>query len=46
MEYVSHSEIKIILMDGLRLSELMIEHNNVGVTPIACYEVKRLRLFF
>jgi restriction system protein len=41
MDYVSHIDTKIILVDGSRLAELMIEHN-VGATPIASYEVKRL----
>lgn len=40
-EYVSKIETKIILLNGNRLTELMIEHN-VGVTPIAKYEVKRI----
>ncbi|MDJ0689425.1 MAG: restriction endonuclease [Xenococcaceae cyanobacterium MO_188.B32] len=41
IEYVSKIETKIILLNGNRLTELMIEHN-VGVTPIAKYEVKRI----
>ncbi len=41
IEYVSRIESKIILVDGNRLTELMIEHN-VGVAPIARYEVKKI----
>ncbi|MDJ0532805.1 MAG: restriction endonuclease [Xenococcaceae cyanobacterium MO_207.B15] len=41
IEYVSKIETKIILLNGNRLTELMIEHN-VGVTAIAKYEVKRI----
>ena len=41
VEYVSRIETKIILLNGSRLTELMIEHN-VGVTPITRYEVKRI----
>lgn len=41
IEYISKIETKIILLNGNRLTELMIEHN-VGVTPIAKYEVKRI----
>lgn len=41
LEYVSRIDSKIILVDGNRLTELMIEHN-VGVTSIASYEVKKI----
>lgn len=41
IEYVSHIEGKIILIDGARLADLMIEYN-VGTTTVATYEVKRL----
>ncbi len=41
VEYVSRIDTKIILLDGGRLTELMIEHN-IGVTPITKYEVKRI----
>ena len=37
--YVKKIESKIILIDGQRLAELMIE-NNVGVSSVACYEIK------
>ncbi len=40
-DYVSRIDTKIILVDGARLAEFMIEHN-VGVTTIARYEVKRI----
>ncbi len=41
LEYVTLIESKIILKDGARLADLMIEHN-MGTTTIATYEVKRL----
>jgi restriction system protein len=41
LEYVTNIETKIILIDGERLAEFMID-NNVGVTPEAVYEVKRI----
>lgn len=40
-DYVSMIDSKIILIDGKRLAELMIDHG-VGVTPLASYEVKRV----
>jgi restriction system protein len=40
-EYANTIETKIVLIDGERLTELMIDHN-VGVSPIAAYEIKRL----
>ena len=39
--YASNIENKIILIDGERLAQLMIEHN-VGVSTAASYEVKKL----
>lgn len=39
--YVSQIDTKIILIDGEKLADLMIEHN-IGVTPLSIYEVKRL----
>lgn len=33
--------VRVVLVDGQRLAELMIEHN-LGVTPIARYEIKRI----
>lgn len=41
LEYVNNIESKIILIDGPRLAELMIDHN-VGVTPVAAYEIKKI----
>ena len=41
VEYVSHIETKIILIDGEHLSRLMVEHN-VGVSTVGQYEVKIL----
>ncbi|TYT74241.1 restriction endonuclease [Desulfobotulus mexicanus] len=41
LEYVSLIESKIILIDGERLSKLMVEHN-VGVSTVGQYEVKKL----
>lgn len=42
-EYVERLDIKVILIDGKRLANLMIE-TNVGVMPIATYEVKKIDL--
>jgi len=41
IDYVKNIDSKIILIDGQRLSELMIEHN-VGVSPVASYEIKKI----
>ncbi|MDZ7697492.1 MAG: restriction endonuclease [Deltaproteobacteria bacterium] len=40
-DYVKNIESKIILIDGQRLAELMIEHD-VGVSPVASYEIKKI----
>ncbi len=40
-EYVSKIDSKIILLDGDRLAGFMIDHD-VGVTPVASYEIKRI----
>ncbi|MBE9053934.1 restriction endonuclease [Nostocales cyanobacterium LEGE 11386] len=40
-DYVSRIDSKIILIDGETLTQLMIE-NNIGVTPFAVYEVKKV----
>jgi restriction system protein len=40
-DYAAHLETKIVLIDGEQLADLMIDHN-IGVTPIAVYETKRL----
>lgn len=41
IDYVRNIDSKIILIDGQRLAELMIEHN-VGVSPVASYEIKKI----
>ena len=41
LSYVKNIDSKIILIDGQRLSELMIEHN-VGVSSVASYDVKKI----
>lgn len=41
LDYAKNIEIKIILIDGQRLAELMIDHN-VGVSPLAAYEIKKI----
>lgn len=41
IDYVTRIDSKIILVNGVRLAELMIEHN-VGVTSVARYEVKKI----
>ena len=40
-EFASKIEIKIILIDGDTLTQLMIDYN-IGVNPIASYELKRI----
>ncbi len=40
-EYASKIEIKIVLIDGETLADLMIEHN-VGVSAIDTYELKKI----
>ncbi len=40
-DYVSRIESKIILIDGERLAQLMID-NNLGVSSMATYEIKRI----
>ncbi len=41
IEYVSKIDTKIILIDGYQLAQYMID-NNVGVSSVAKYEVKKL----
>ena len=41
IDYVIRIDSKIILVDGDRLAELMIEHN-IGVASVAKYEVKKI----
>jgi restriction system protein len=40
-EYVSRIERKIVLIDGERLAELMIDHN-IGVAALHSFVVKRV----
>ncbi|MCL6471906.1 MAG: restriction endonuclease [Firmicutes bacterium] len=40
-EYVAQIDSKIVLIDGQTLANLMIEFN-VGVSPIASYEIKKI----
>lgn len=42
-EYVDRIEKRIILVDGEQMAQLMIDFN-IGVAPIATYEVKKLDL--
>ncbi|MCD6296852.1 MAG: restriction endonuclease [Deltaproteobacteria bacterium] len=42
-EYVTKIDTKIILIDGEQLAQFMID-NDVGVSPVAKYEVKKLDL--
>jgi restriction system protein len=41
LEYAGGIESKIILIDGEKLAELMIDHN-VGVSTVGTYELKRI----
>jgi restriction system protein len=41
VQYASNIESKIVLIDGEKLTQLMLE-NNVGVSTIASYEVKQI----
>ena len=43
IEYVTKIDTKIILIDGEQLAQFMID-NDVGVSPVAKYEVKKLDL--
>lgn len=43
IEYVSKIDSKVILIDGVQLAKLMIE-NDVGVSKIASYEIKKIDL--
>lgn len=40
-EYVSHIEPRVVLIDGRQLAEYMVDLN-LGVTPKASYELKRI----
>jgi restriction system protein len=40
-EYAAKIDSKIVLIDGEQLAQFMIDHN-IGVTPVASYEIKRI----
>jgi restriction system protein len=40
-DYASRIDSKIILIDGDQLAQMLIDHN-IGVTPVANYEIKRV----
>lgn len=40
-DYVSRIDSKIVLLDGITLAHLMIDHN-IGVSPVAAYEIKKI----
>lgn len=40
-EYVNSIESKIVLIDGMTLARLMVEHD-LGVTVVRSYEIKRI----
>lgn len=40
-DYARRIDTKVVLIDGDRLTDLMIDHN-VGVSPVTTYEVKRV----
>jgi restriction system protein len=40
-DYASRIDTKIVLIDGDSLAQLMIDHN-LGVSPVATYEIKRI----
>lgn len=40
-DYAGSSQYKVVLIDGARLSDLMIEHN-LGVSVVASYHLKRV----
>ena len=40
-DYARQIETKVVLIDGERLADLMIDHN-VGVSPLTTYDVKRI----
>ena len=41
MDFAFSIDTKIILIDGQQLAGFMID-NNVGVSPVAAYEIKRI----
>jgi restriction system protein len=40
-EYATTSQYKVVLVDGVRLADLMIEHD-LGVSVVAAYQVRRI----
>ncbi|MFI5361654.1 MAG: restriction endonuclease [Elusimicrobiota bacterium] len=42
-EFVAKIEMKIVLIDGEELTQFMID-NNIGVTPVASFDVKKVDL--
>jgi len=40
-EYASSIDNKIVLIDGKKLAQLMIDHN-VGVSTVQSYEIKKI----
>lgn len=43
IDYAAKIDAKIVLIDGKRLAELMIDYD-VGVTTISTYHIKRIDL--
>ena len=41
LDYAHSLENKVVLIDGVRLAQLMIEHN-LGVSAVTAYEIKRI----
>jgi restriction system protein len=41
IEYASHIDTKVVLLDGIRIAELMIDHD-VGVSHVAAFVVKKI----
>ncbi|MBI5902950.1 MAG: restriction endonuclease [Deltaproteobacteria bacterium] len=41
IEYVANIDLKIVLIDGEHLAQLMID-NDIGVSNIASYEIKKI----
>lgn len=41
LDYAARIDSKIVLIDGAELAQHMIDHN-IGVTPVANYEIKRI----
>jgi len=40
-DYASRIDSKIVLIDGEQLAQMLIDHN-IGVAPVANYEIKRV----